>query len=125
MKSLHTKVNIVPLIAKADTLTQTELVALKKTVNAQIEENGINVYVPAVDEEDPESIKEHVQNVESMPFAVVGSSHIIDVGGKSARGRVYPWGVVEGELGLPVTDHQLSFRCASSPRECYLQVATP
>jgi len=99
MLSLHTKVNIVPVIAKADTLTQVELKELKKTVQGQIEQHGICVFTPAVDEEDPSSLSDHVQIVESMPFAVVGSSHIIDVGGKSARGRVYPWGVVEGEQG--------------------------
>jgi len=33
MKSLHHKVNIVPVIAKADMLTQAELKKLKKKVN--------------------------------------------------------------------------------------------
>jgi len=33
MKSLHHKVNIVPVIAKADMLTQVELKKLKKKVN--------------------------------------------------------------------------------------------
>lgn len=32
----------------------------------------------------------------AMPFAVVGSNTLIEVGGKKARGRLYPWGVVEG-----------------------------
>lgn len=31
-----------------------------------------------------------------MPFAVVGSNTLIEVCGKKARGRLYPWGVVEG-----------------------------
>jgi len=35
MKSLHHKVNIVPVIAKADMLTQAELKKLKKKVNIQ------------------------------------------------------------------------------------------
>lgn len=32
-----------------------------------------------------------------MPFAVVGSSQIIEVKGRKVRGRMYPWGVVEVE----------------------------
>jgi len=34
---------------------------------------------------------------ESIPFAVVGSSQLIEVKGKKVRGRLYPWGVVELE----------------------------
>lgn len=32
-----------------------------------------------------------------VPFAVVGSDKVIDIGGKKVRGRQYPWGVVEVE----------------------------
>lgn len=32
-----------------------------------------------------------------MPFAVVGSNTLIEVCGKKVRGRLYPWGVVEGK----------------------------
>lgn len=35
MKALHHKVNIVPIIAKADTLTSKEVTHLKQKVNAQ------------------------------------------------------------------------------------------
>ena len=34
---------------------------------------------------------------ESIPFAVVGSTQMIEVKGKKVRGRLYPWGVVEVE----------------------------
>jgi septin 2 len=34
---------------------------------------------------------------ESIPFAVVGSTQLIEVKGKKVRGRLYPWGVVELE----------------------------
>ena len=33
----------------------------------------------------------------ALPFAVVGSTQIIVVGGRKVRGRMYPWGVVEVE----------------------------
>ena len=32
-----------------------------------------------------------------MPFAVVGSNTLIEICGKKVRGRLYPWGVVEGK----------------------------
>ena len=33
----------------------------------------------------------------AVPFAVVGSSQVIEVRGRKVRGRMYPWGVVEVE----------------------------
>ena len=35
-----------------------------------------------------------------VPFAVVGSNTVVDSGGRKVRGRVYPWGVVEGTFIL-------------------------
>ena len=55
MKALHDKVNIVPVIAKADTLTKTEVQLLKRRVLREIEENKIQIYqFPEADEEDDE-----------------------------------------------------------------------
>ncbi len=34
---------------------------------------------------------------EAVPFAVVGSSTVIEIRGRKVRGRMYPWGVVEVE----------------------------
>jgi septin 7 len=31
-----------------------------------------------------------------IPFAVVGSTTEVEVGGRKVRGRKYPWGVIEG-----------------------------
>ena len=45
MRRLHTKVNIVPIIAKADTLTATEIKKLKQTILEEIEENKIQVNI--------------------------------------------------------------------------------
>ena len=32
-----------------------------------------------------------------VPFAVVGSNTVVESNGRKVRGRVYPWGVVEGK----------------------------
>lgn len=43
LKRLHRKVNIVPVIAKADTLTSQEVRKLKENILADIEEHEIQV----------------------------------------------------------------------------------
>lgn len=96
MKKLHGKVNIVPVIAKADTLTAEECAKFKKTILKEIDDNNINVYrFPALGDDDSEN--ELVDLRERIPFAVVGSNSVIEVAGKKIRGRKYPWGIVEVE----------------------------
>jgi len=99
MKQLHQKVNIVPVIAKADVLTKKEVEKLKKRITEEIKANGIRVYsLPDVDEDEDEDYKEEVKQLkEAMPFAVSGSTTIIEAKGRKVRGRLYPWGVVEIE----------------------------
>jgi septin family protein len=43
MKRLQNKVNLVPVIAKADTLTAAELKRLKERVLSDLEENNVQV----------------------------------------------------------------------------------
>ncbi|NXP87596.1 SEP2A protein, partial [Passerina amoena] len=96
MKALHGKVNIVPVIAKADTLTLKERERLKRRVLDEISEHGIRIYqLPDADSDEDEEFKE--QTRASIPFAVIGSNQLIEVKGKKIRGRLYPWGVVEVE----------------------------
>merc|ERR550519_2098107 len=99
MKSLHNRVNIVPVIAKADTLTKAEINRLKKRILDEIGKHSIKIYqLPDVEEDEEEDYKEQTRVLkESIPFAVVGSTQLIEVKGKKVRGRLYPWGVVEVE----------------------------
>lgn len=30
-----------------------------------------------------------------MPFAIIGSTIVVQVNGRTTRGRVYPWGVID------------------------------
>ena len=93
----------------------------------EIQENGIKIYTGETDEDDEDNpeIKElkvsvcvcvwvgvftnahcgcsliHSPSVplqEIIPFAVVGSNTLLEVNGKRVRGRLYPWGVVEGAV---------------------------
>lgn len=99
MKALHNKVNIVPVISKADTLTISEVKRLKKRILEEIAANDIQIYnLPEADDDEEEDFKEQTRSLkESIPFAVVGSTQLIEVKGKKVRGRLYPWGVVEVE----------------------------
>lgn len=96
MKQLHEKVNIIPLIAKADTLTPEECQHFKKQIMEEIQENGIKIYnFPKTEDEEAMKMIEKIQDC--LPLAVVGSNTIMEVNGKRVRGRQYPWGVAEVE----------------------------
>ncbi|XP_059138955.1 septin-7-like isoform X2 [Physella acuta] len=96
MKRLHDKVNIIPLIAKADTLTPDECREFKKTILNEIAQHKIRIYeFPDCEEEEEMKIQKKLRD--RVPFAVVGSNRVLEVGGKRVRGRQYPWGIVEVE----------------------------
>lgn len=96
MKRLHEKVNIIPLIAKADTLTPDECREFKKTILNEIAQHKIRIYeFPDCDDEEEMKIQKKLRD--RVPFAVIGSNRVIEMGGKRLRGRQYPWGIVEVE----------------------------
>ncbi|BFZ18836.1 hypothetical protein BsWGS_21875 [Bradybaena similaris] len=99
MRAVHNKVNIVPVLAKADTLTLLEVATLKKKIMDQIDDQGIRIYpLPDCDSDEDEDYKEQCKQLKNaVPFAVVGANTIIEVKGRKVRGRMYPWGVVEVE----------------------------
>uniref|UniRef100_A0A8C1R6Y1 Septin 5b n=1 Tax=Cyprinus carpio TaxID=7962 RepID=A0A8C1R6Y1_CYPCA len=99
MKALQDKVNVVPLISKADCLTPAEMRKMKDRVREEIEKFGIKVYqFPDCDSDEDEEFKQQDRELkESTPFAVIGSNTIVEVKGQRVRGRLYPWGIVEVE----------------------------
>uniref|UniRef100_A0A8C4GKX8 Septin-type G domain-containing protein n=1 Tax=Dicentrarchus labrax TaxID=13489 RepID=A0A8C4GKX8_DICLA len=99
MKALHEKVNIVPILAKADTLTPSEVKKKKIKIREEIEQYGIKIYqFPDCDSDEDEDFKQQDTELkESIPFAVIGSNTVVEAKGKRVRGRLYPWGIVEVE----------------------------
>ncbi|XP_077995603.1 septin-5-like [Glandiceps talaboti] len=99
MKQLHEKVNIVPVIAKADCLTPAEVQTLKRRVLDDLDTHGIKIYeFPDCDSDEDEEFKQQDNELKaSIPFAVIGSNTIVEANGKRVRGRMYPWGIVEVE----------------------------
>lgn len=106
MKKLSTRVNLVPVIAKSDTLAPAELEAFKGRIREVIEAQDINIYTPPLDMEDPASAEHSKQLIEAMPFAIIGAESDVEVSpGNFVRGRKYPWGVVEVE-----NEHHCDFK---------------
>lgn len=97
MKRLCDKVNIIPVIAKADTLTSDECNLFKKQVLNEIAQHKIKIYEFPDTPEDDEEHKLNKSLRERVPFAVVGSNAVIEQDGKKIRGRKYPWGIAEVE----------------------------
>ncbi|ORY38171.1 cell division/GTP binding protein [Rhizoclosmatium globosum] len=97
MKKLAGRVNLIPVIAKSDTMTEEELKNFKQRILNDISAHKINIYQPPTYEnDDPETIQENKEIVSRIPFAVVGADRDIDVGaGRKIRGRKYPWGIIE------------------------------
>lgn len=97
MKSLSSRVNLIPVISKSDTLSLKELINFKSRIRSIIESHDINIYTPPLDLDDPASAEHSKQLIESMPFAIVSSTQEYNINGQLTRARSYPWGYVEIE----------------------------
>ncbi|KAL9534076.1 Cell division control protein [Sphaerulina musiva] len=97
MRRLHTKVNLIPVIAKADTLTDEEIASFKQRILADIHYHNINIFEgPRYELDDEETIAENNEIMSKVPFAVVGANAEVSTPeGRKVRGRRYPWGVIE------------------------------
>jgi septin family protein len=97
MRHLHEKVNLILVLAKADTLTTQEQVDQKQDVMAQITENKINIFQPN-DDYLTEAQREASSGSDRTypPYAVIGAAEDkIEVDGKFVRGRECSWGTAE------------------------------
>ncbi|VDK31929.1 unnamed protein product [Taenia asiatica] len=95
MKKLQEKVNIIPIIAKSDTITKAELSKFKAKVMSEVKANGIRLYQFPTDDEMVSELNENTNKM--LPFAVVGSTEEAKVNGRTLRVRQYPWGCVQVE----------------------------
>lgn len=97
MKQVHEKVNLIPVISRADTLTEKEVKRSKQFILEDIKNQGIHLFEPPIyDNDDDETISSTKEIVEKIPFAVVGSTNYIQTDdGRMVRGRSFPWGIIE------------------------------
>ena len=120
LKALTSISNVIPVIAKSDSMTIEEKTSFKRRVKAEMEFHGIRCYPydNPLDEEEIDRFDHqlnvqvrfglcrvgflaqfhlHVIQAQNMiPFAVVGSERNVVVDGKAVRGRRNRWGVVNG-----------------------------
>jgi septin 3/9/12 len=97
MKKLSEVVNVVPVIAKADTLTIDERAAFKDKIREELVYHNIRLYPFDTDEDAEEEValNESIRSI--IPFAVVGSESNVIIEGTPVRGRKNRWGVVNVE----------------------------
>ncbi|XP_012662499.2 septin-10 isoform X1 [Otolemur garnettii] len=95
MKNLDSKVNIIPVIAKADAVSKTELQKFKIKIMSELVSNGVQIYQFPTDDDTVARINAAMNG--QLPFAVVGSMDEVKVGNKMVKARQYPWGIVQVE----------------------------
>ncbi|KAF5008721.1 hypothetical protein FDECE_5008 [Fusarium decemcellulare] len=97
LKKLSDVVNVVPVIAKADSLTVEERQEFKERIKEEFAFHNLKMYPYDNDEFDDEERALNGQMKDLVPFAVVGSEKSIIVNGKQVRGRQNRWGVINVE----------------------------
>lgn len=97
MKQVHEKVNLIPIIAKSDTLTDEEIVQFKQRILDDLKYQNIKIFKPSnFDIDDEEAVLNTKSIVNKYPFAVIGSTQQVQtLDNRTVRGRAYPWGVIE------------------------------
>uniref|UniRef100_A0A8C1V4Z8 Septin 8b n=1 Tax=Cyprinus carpio TaxID=7962 RepID=A0A8C1V4Z8_CYPCA len=90
---LPNQVNIIPIIVKAETVSKSELQKLKIKIMSELVSNGVQIYQFPTDDEAVAKINSSMNA--HLPFAVIGSSEEVKIGGGGKW--QYPWGVVQVE----------------------------
>eukprot|EP00466_Bigelowiella_natans_P014251 jgi/Bigna1/126593/aug1.3_g1301 len=84
LKSIQGYATIIPILAKADTMTADELAEFRSTVIKKLKATGIKVF--------------------HSPFAIISSPYVVrshqNSRGELIHGREYPWGTAESENEL-------------------------
>lgn len=97
MKEIGSRVNLIPVIAKCDSLTPTETAAFKDRIREEIATHEIRIYQNPIDSDDDEATAHNHELAAAIPFGVMGSEELVDLGDKKVRARKYLWGSAEVE----------------------------
>lgn len=81
LKKISSKVNVLPVLAKSDTLTEDELKLNKELIMKHVKLHNINIY-NFEEEEEFQSIQD------KLPFSIISSNVVQD----GIHVRNYPWG---------------------------------
>ncbi|XP_043416572.1 septin-12 isoform X1 [Prionailurus bengalensis] len=114
LQRLCRTVNVVPVIARADSLTLEEREAFRRRIQHNLRTHCIEVYPQKCFDED---INDRILNSkirDRIPFAVVGADRQHLVNGRCVLGRKTKWGVIEGPtVGKPTTRKQTDLEIKS------------
>nr|XP_037845813.1 septin-12 isoform X2 [Chlorocebus sabaeus] len=97
LQRLCRTVNVVPVIARADSLTMEEREAFRRRIQQNLRTHCIDVYPQMCFDED---INDRILNSklrDRIPFAVVGADQEQLVNGRCVLGRKTKWGIIEVE----------------------------
>ncbi|XP_061455291.1 septin-12 isoform X5 [Rhineura floridana] len=97
MRRLSKITNVVPVIAKADTLTLEERAEFKRRIQEDLKAHGIHVYPQEDFDSDPDDRLLNDKIREKIPFAVVGADKEHQANGRKVLGRKTKWGIIEVE----------------------------
>lgn len=89
--------NVVPVIAKSDSLTLSERAAVKRALQNDFVKHKLNIYPYDSDElfEDERQLNDDIKLL--IPFAVVGLDHESEINGEMVRCRKSRWGAINIE----------------------------
>jgi len=97
LKKLSETVNVVPVIAKADSLTLEERQQFKDRIKEEFAFHNIRMYPYENEENDSEEAAMNAQIKSIIPFAVVGSENTINIDGRNVPARQNRWGTINVE----------------------------
>jgi septin 3/9/12 len=97
LKKLSETANVVPVIAKSDSMTLAEREAFKNILQKEFAYHRLRLYPNNLEDYDEEERQVNARIREMLPFAIVGSENTIMVDGKQVRGRKTRWGVIDIE----------------------------
>ncbi|WUR02166.1 septin [Vairimorpha necatrix] len=90
LKRVHNIVNIIPVISKADGITNDKKIKLKERINEQLKNNEINIF-----DFEHKDYYERIETEESInkyvPFSIISG----DMKSEKTRERSFEWGTVE------------------------------
>lgn len=90
MIAMSACVNVIPVIAKADTLTKSEIAENKQLIMRDIRRFKIKIFDFPYDEGDDEAREQCEELKALLPFAIIGAKG-------RGRSRQYPWGTFNPE----------------------------
>lgn len=99
MRVLARRVNVIPVLSRADQLTPQERILNKRLVMEDIANHEIPIFNFPFnpDDDDEETIQFNSEMRDMLPFAIVSGNELIHVDGRPVLARVYPWGYVDCE----------------------------